>query len=95
MTKILQCQIGTDELNHGNEKFVVDNRTWRVRVPDHIANFMLADGRAGVYQIPDAVRVKLDECPKCGAIMVKGSAPCADAETETQTEKETPAWPLP
>ena len=41
----LQMQIGTDEINHGTVRYVVNNRTWRVEVPDDVAAFMLEDGR--------------------------------------------------
>ena len=65
MTKILQCQWGTDELNHGGEKWIVDNRTWRVQVPDHVANFMIQDGRSGVRLITEGTDDQTVICPHC------------------------------
>lgn len=50
---ILQCQRGTDELNHGTFRFVVNNASWRVIVPDEIGHFFLEDGRAGVFRVED------------------------------------------
>ena len=46
--KRLQCQKGTDEINHGGTKFIVNNYTWQVDVDDEVADFMIKDGRAGV-----------------------------------------------
>ena len=66
MTKILQCQRGTDEINHANQRFTVNNVTWRVKVPRHIADFMILDGRAGVYLIDDPAEDEVI-CPHCHA----------------------------
>jgi len=65
MVKVLQCQIGTDELNHGNERFIVDNRSWRVQVPDHIAHFFISDGRAGVRLVTEGTDDSTILCPNC------------------------------
>ena len=44
----LRCRRGTDEINHGTERFTVSNISWQVDVPDHVGAFMIADARAGV-----------------------------------------------
>ncbi len=64
----LQCQRGTDEINHGTERFIVSNISWQVTVPDEVGAFMLADGRAGVYEIeePDPDHETTANCPHCG-----------------------------
>ena len=49
----LQCQKGTDEINHGGTKFIVNNYTWQVDVDDEVADFMIKDGRAGVCLVEE------------------------------------------
>jgi hypothetical protein len=69
----LQCQRGTDEINHGTERFTVSNISWQVTVPDHVGRFMIEDGRAGVFEIeePDPEHEKSVTCPHCGATFKK------------------------
>ena len=64
----LQCQRGTDEINHGTERFTVSNISWQVDVPDSVGRFMIADGRAARYQIeePDPDHETTATCPHCG-----------------------------
>jgi hypothetical protein len=60
----LQMQIGTDEVNHGTAKYTVNNKTWRVWVPQEVADFMLENGKSGasLIEIHPAATV----CPHCG-----------------------------
>ena len=70
----VQCQRGTDEINHGTQKFTVSNISWQVSLPDEIANFMIADGRAGIVLIgpePDPEDETTSTCPHCGHFFKK------------------------
>jgi hypothetical protein len=65
--KRLQCQRGTDEINHGGTKFIVNNYTWQVDVDDEVADFVIKDGRAGVSLVEEPKDGDL-VCPHCGFI---------------------------
>ena len=59
--KRVQCQPGTDEINHDVRRFPVSPLSWQVSLPDDVAAFMVADGRSGIYVIGDALTPELND----------------------------------
>jgi hypothetical protein len=67
----LQCQKGTDEINHGGVRYIVSNISWIVEVPDHVGHFMLHDGRSGVIRLEEPEGNDVVSCPHCGFAFAK------------------------
>ena len=65
----LQMCKGTDSIGHGGTEYVVNNHTWQVDVPDHVAAVLLATG-AGASRIPEPEPGDL-VCPHCNSV-IKG-----------------------
>jgi hypothetical protein len=42
-----------DTVSHGGSGWLVNNQSGIVSVPDHVADFMLADGRSGCQPVTD------------------------------------------
>jgi hypothetical protein len=75
--KLLRFQPGApgaeaNTIGHGTETWVTSNSSWIVEVPDHVADFMLADGRSGAVMVEDPPPVKgmkgggaIVRCPCC------------------------------
>ena len=70
--KRLKMQPGSSEpVCHGTESYAVSNVDWTVLVPDHVAGFMLEDGRSGCVLVEDPHdHPQAVTCPHCGRIFV-------------------------
>ena len=60
----LQMPKGSDEIGHGGTKYVVNNHTWQVTVPDAVGHVLLATG-SGAVRLPDIEPGPI-QCPHCG-----------------------------
>jgi hypothetical protein len=62
--KRLQMQPGTNEpIFHDGKAYPVSNIDWTCLVPDHVADFMIADGRSGAQLIEDPEGDDVIICP--------------------------------
>lgn len=66
----LRMPKGCDSVTHDQQGWTVNPFTQEVEVPDHVANFMLMDGKSGAVLVEDDFDDLTDvRCPHCGYLI--------------------------